>query len=165
MVCLIVAVSSLIYPFVIYSVFDMFLDKLPSAVQGDMADVKKGVIASLLIFQLFYIAGVFFIFIFVSHKIAGPMFKLKKFLKHISDGNAPETLFFRNGDYFREVADYFNEAFQSISDRYKDDSKYIEEVIHYINNLSIVVPEDKKPVLKEIVSRLEQTKDRFDEEL
>lgn len=71
---------------------------------------------------LFYLAGVtgiFFVFVFVagilfSHRIAGPLYKLKKTCKIIEDGDLEERAFFRTGDEFQDVAQSFNRMLDSV---------------------------------------------------
>ena len=111
-----------------------------------------------------FIGIVFLISIFQSHKIAGPMYKLRKFLKMVADGKPTGRLFFRKGDNFPEVAEDFNAAFGKLQETYNNDFAYLSEVSSYINNLALVVPEDKKPVLKEISQKLTEIQSRFKEE-
>ena len=103
----------------------------------------------------------FFICVFFSHKIAGPLYKLQKHLKLLRDGESPGKLFFRKGDYFQELADDVNLTFDHLEDSYKNDLVYLSEVTSYINNLSLVVPDDKRVVLNEISSRLSSMQERF----
>lgn len=60
--------------------------------------------------------AVLFIFVFyaimISHKLFGPMFKLKQHLKALHEGEVQKELFFRQGDYFMDIVDPINE-FQS----------------------------------------------------
>ena len=92
------------------------------------------------------------------------MYKLQKFLRAKRNGDDGGKLFFRKGDYFQEVADDFNEAFEEIEDQYHQDLTYLSEVNSYISNLGMVVPEDKKAVLNEITQKLTQIQNRFEEE-
>ena len=64
-------------------------------------------VASQVLYALLVIlAGFFF-----SHQIAGPIYKLKKYLSALGTAEEPpEKLFFRKGDYFPEVADEVNGA-------------------------------------------------------
>jgi len=70
-------------------------------------------------------------------------------------------LFFREGDYFGDLANELNETIEYIEDSHKNDLVYLSEVTSYINNLSLVVPDDKRVVLNEISSRLSQMQERF----
>jgi len=82
--------------------------------------------------------------------------------KNVIAGNPPERLYFRNGDNFTEVADLFNQAMERLEEDRSNDFQYLSEVSSYIKNLSVVVPEDKKPVLNEIILKLNEIQLRFD---
>lgn len=52
--------------------------------------------------------------LFVSHKIAGPMFRFEKDLQDISDGNLQKMIHIRQGDQFGSVAKNLNEMVQNV---------------------------------------------------
>jgi len=52
--------------------------------------------------------------IFLSHKVAGPLYRMNRYLEENRGSNTSEELKFRKDDYFPELADNFN--------------KYIEEL-------------------------------------
>lgn len=159
-----VFVTGLIYPFTIYV--------LLSAISANFAlknpeialyySEKRDLLILLLTGLHFGFAILsFFGCIFFSHRIAGPLYKLQKHLRSIRDGFSPGKLFFRKGDYFQDVADDLNDTIEYIEDGYKSDLVYLSEVNSYINNLSLVVPDDKRVVLNEISSRLSEIQERF----
>lgn len=48
--------------------------------------------------------------VLLSHRLGGPVFHLKKYLKDVSDGTAsPRELRFRKGDFFHDLASAFND--------------------------------------------------------
>ena len=54
-----------------------------------------------------------FIGLVVSHRIAGPLVKLKRHLELVGeDPSQDKALQFREGDFFREVADAYNTKFK-----------------------------------------------------
>ncbi len=63
---------------------------------------------------LFLVCGfssfIFFIFwgIFISHKIAGPLYRLTMFFKNAEPGMIKNRLSFRPGDFFLEIPDAIN---------------------------------------------------------
>ena len=159
-ICSLVWISSLIYPFTIIELFSSFTRMNPQA-----AEALKGARTELLIFlgayQLLYIGIVFVLCIFLTHKIAGPMYKLTNYLRNIAQGTAPSIITFRDGDNFPEVAEEVNNAFDRIADNREDDYAYLTEITTYVNNLALVVPEDKRPVLNEINARLKDIQKRL----
>ena len=49
--------------------------------------------------------------IFFSHRVAGPLYGLRKQLDAIAAGAPPKPIQFRKNDYFQEIATSFNAAF------------------------------------------------------
>ena len=49
------------------------------------------------------------IIIYISHRIAGPLYRLKMYMKKVSEGNFTSELHFRKFDEIHDVADTFNE--------------------------------------------------------
>jgi methyl-accepting chemotaxis protein len=111
--CLWLFALSVVYPLVIFSLFEFFLRYLERDPNGPPADflinTRKEVLALLVIFQLIFMAVIFLINVFVSHRIAGPLHKLKNHFRQVKEGNLRERVVFRQKDHFPEVATEFNE--------------------------------------------------------
>lgn len=159
-----VFLTGLIYPFTVYI--------LLSAISANFAlknpeialyySEKRDLLILLLIgLHIGFCVLTFFCCIFFSHRIAGPLYKLQKHLRAIREGLSPGKLFFRKGDYFQEIADDLNDTVEVMEETYKNDLVYLSEVNSYINNLSLVVPDDKRVVLNEISSRLSDIQEKF----
>jgi signal transduction histidine kinase len=160
LVCVILSLATLPYPLVIFDFMTHMIKSNPALAQN-LEEKKQTLFMFLALWQIGLTILVFVICIFFSHKIAGPMYKLRQFLNRIREGQPFSKLFFRGGDYFVEVADDLNETFEKISDDYKNDFVYLSEVNAYINNLAMVVPSDKKVVLTKITERLDEIQARF----
>ena len=50
--------------------------------------------------------------IVLSHKIAGPMYRLKKHFDEIAETGKPRPFNFREGDYFQEIPEAYNQQFK-----------------------------------------------------
>jgi methyl-accepting chemotaxis protein len=50
----------------------------------------------------------------ISHRIAGPMYKLHQSFQAVADGKRSHHLTFREEDFFHEIADIHNQAFSII---------------------------------------------------
>jgi hypothetical protein len=155
---------SIIYPISIYelmnSIIAHFSLKNPE-IAARYVNQRDTLILFLCLLHVGLTCLTFFICILLSHKIVGPLYQLQKHLKLIREGQHVENLSFRGGDYFQELATDVNETFSHLDNRYKDDLVYLSEVASYINNLSMVVPDDKRVVLNEISSRLSSIQERF----
>lgn len=70
-----------------------------------------------------------FIFtIYISHKLVGPMFRLKTFLENYCDKKSGKTkLTFRKNDFFQEIPDLVNKAIGINSDNQKNDGNFDEK--------------------------------------
>jgi len=162
-----VFISSIVYPIAIYDYMMDFIQHLSQYTPTNTADFKQNsfvVMVILIIWQLGFTSLVFLSCIFMTHKVAGPMYKLQKFLSDRGKGINNGKLMFRKGDYFHEIATQFNETFEAIEKREDRDHEVIDELKSYLDNLGMVIPEDKKIVLEELSNKLEEFKKRYNEE-
>ena len=158
----IVFLASCLYPYIIYWVINRISERFSGQAPTDYIDTMKiNLIIMLALFQLLVISIVFIVCLFQSHKIAGPIFKIRKILNNIKNGGTFEKIYLRKGDNFPELAEDLNEVFAYIQNGHNQDFAYLSEVNSYINNLSLVVPEDKRAVLQEITHKLTEIQDRF----
>jgi len=164
-ICLLVFISSLIYPFTIYDLLTNFISfaaqKSPELAQ-QFQDKRQALIVILSLWQLGFTVLVFIICIFISHKIAGPLYKLQKFFQSYREGNSLGQLYFRKGDYFPELAEDYNDTIEFVNEIRQSDAVYLAEVSSYMKNLTLVVPEDKKVVIEEINNRIGEMLSRFE---
>lgn len=159
-VCSLIYLSSLIYPFTIMELFNTFTKLNPASVEN-LKEARSDLIVFLVVYQFLFVGICFVLCIFMTHKIAGPIYKLSNYLRGIAAGEAPTQITFRGGDNFHELAQDVNNAFDSIADACDEDYAYLTEVTTYINNLALVVPEDKRTVLNEISARLKDIQTRL----
>ena len=163
-VCSIIFISSLVYPIIVLDLLTELMNRFPD-IQEKMKLAQTDLIIFLGVIQLIFISMVFIMFIFLTHKIAGPMHKLKNHLANIRQGGPITPLTFRDGDHFHDVAEEVSLFLETLSFNQQSDFQYLEEVALYIDNLSPIVPDDKKPVLGEISRRLIDIKSRYKETL
>lgn len=154
-----VLLSTIIYPFVIFDLFERIIQLQPDKA-ADVAGARNDLLVVLAVVEAVILGFLFIFSIFVSHKIAGPMYKLKNHLRALREGAELKPLFFRNGDYFKDVAEEVNLTLEYFKEQRQEDFVYLEEVAAYIANLSLVVPEDKKPILREIQANLSKVQSR-----
>ncbi len=111
MVSWLIAIS-FIYPLMIANVFDYLFQILALDPRGPelskLSATREELLTELLIIQGSLIAIAFFISIFMSHKIAGPLYKLKLFLARVSKGDLSQNLYFRKADHFQDIPPVFN---------------------------------------------------------
>tara|TARA_B100000925_G_scaffold273240_1_gene237809 strand:+ start:4432 stop:4989 length:558 start_codon:yes stop_codon:yes gene_type:complete len=151
---------SLIYPYTIYQIIESVAPALGDKAK-EFSQRKSDIFLTLGIWQVCYSLIIFSACIFFSHKIAGPIYKLNTFLKKIPELGVLQTMYFRDGDYFRELEESYNAAIKSIQDSRKLDFEQLEEIRLYLKNLALIVPEDKKIVLTEINKKIEEISNRY----
>ena len=66
----------------------------------------------LLLFSIISLAIVYVIMIFKTHKIAGPIYKLKLTLNRSKESGVVEKLIFRGGDYFSDLPSVYNDTIE-----------------------------------------------------
>ena len=163
-VCIIVFISSLIYPITIYDLFGKFVNIVAQsnpAYTNTLEEKRSSIIVILSLWQTGFTAMIFIICIFFSHKIAGPVYKLTNHLKKIRSGDSISDLSFRNGDYFPELANELNSTLNQFQTDHKNDFVYLDEINSYLQNLRLSLPEDKHNLIDEITERLSNIKHRY----
>jgi len=158
-----VFLTSLIYPFIFMGFIDELSNHVPHLAEQFLTS-RNQLVIFLMIIQFILTVIVFIIFIFMTHKVAGPMYKLRSHLNAIRDGEVITPLRFRGGDYFTDVAEDVSLFLENIQLNQENDFLYLEEVAQYIQNLSPIVPDDKKPVLNEISNKLREIISRYTKE-
>ncbi len=132
-VCVWVVAMSFIYPIIIqqlYAGLIRYAAADPSAppVQK-LLESKQDLLDWLLIIQATFICIAFFVSIFISHRIAGPLYKLTLFFRKAKEGNLSETIYFREGDYFKELATEFNDMARAIRKREESALALIDQAL------------------------------------
>ena len=70
-----------------------------------------------------------FVTLFVSHKIAGPIFRFEKDIKTIANGDLTLTIYLRDGDQLIELAEGINTMTVSLNKKILDSQKGLEKII------------------------------------
>jgi len=109
---------SLVFPYIIYNLFDFFLryvmlDPMGPAL-GDITRLRQEMTWLLVAAESFFLVLTFAISIFISHRIAGPLYKLNMFFAKAKNGELREELYFRKSDHFQEIAGAFNEMMREV---------------------------------------------------
>ena len=145
---------SIIYPIIIIQMMDFFIQK-QGGFTPEIFDKRQSLLLTIVGWQIGYIITMFIICIFFSHKIAGPLYKLNMYLKKIANNERVDRIRFRKGDYFPELAENFNNAMDTLYNLRQHDFGELKKIKDYLNNLSMVLPDDKKSVIAEINKKIE----------
>lgn len=115
-VCSLVFLSTLIYPVAIYDIFEKFTTLLGDD-PAQFIDQRNNLFYYLIAVQFAFTILMVVICLVISHRIAGPMFKLTRYLSEMREGKDVGKLHFREGDYFPEVADELNKTIEFLNSK------------------------------------------------
>ncbi len=108
---------SLFYPLVLEYVFDVIFRFVALDPNGPALELirltQNSVVHELIVLEVVFLATIFVLSIFLSHRIAGPLFKLNRALKFAAQGKT-EDIRFREKDHFEELAVSYNELMASL---------------------------------------------------
>lgn len=164
-VCVLIFCSSIIYPFSIYELMDKFINfaiKYSPEDRDKLEEQRQNIIMILSLLQICFTAAFFIVCIFFSHKIAGPLYKMKLHLNSLKEGKNLGTLFFRKGDYFPELAQDYNEAIDKVMLSRKEDFTALTEISEQLTSLKKDIPDSQKDVLDNIHKKVVNMKSRFE---
>lgn len=163
LLCFVVFISiALFFHPLISGVLDNLAIKYPQ-VSTEVNALKDQSIKLLILWEIAFILITFVSCIIMTHRIAGPVYKLKRYLMNIRNGVIDGKLEFRAGDYLHDLADEVNLTVDSIQSRFQQDSVYISEATTYLKNLKVSIPDDKKVVVEEIIKKLKEIEESMTE--
>jgi hypothetical protein len=160
---LFISVTGLFYPFSFFQIISSLINKYSAANidTSQMISVKNSIFIWFMLFHFIYTFLVAIYFLLVSHRIAGPLHKLNNYLKNLKETGSIDKIRFRENDHFKEIETSYNEAMNKIIEEKNKDFAYLSEVSTFISNISVIVPEDKKPVIAEITAKLDDMQSKF----
>jgi len=88
--------------------------------------------------------------IFVTHKIAGPMYSLVRSFRMITEGDYTQKVNIREGDDLKYVVRNFNEMADALKERCVDDRDAVAEVLN-----DQKLPEESRGKLQQLLERYE----------
>ncbi len=97
-----------------YVVGKVFLEKLS---EGDSIAIVKSASKLLALHFSIYIFIVLIVSVFISHRFAGPIFRLERISEAVSKGDLTVRAFFRTGDELFETAEYMNKMVDSLKEK------------------------------------------------
>jgi methyl-accepting chemotaxis protein len=123
----------IVYPMIISNLFDHFISYMGMDPLGptslNLVRARKNLLSLLVLMQVIMTNITFIISIFMSHRIAGPLYKLMHFFQDVKAGNLEKKLIFRKSDYFQDIAVGYNEMMSSIRGRIERNGKGVQTAI------------------------------------
>lgn len=121
---------SIIYPMLIFQLYEWFHRYVSADPNGPLIPViqesRQEIIFWLVMMQVFFMLITFLLSLFLSHRIAGPIYKIGKAMHEARNGKL-EAITFRKFDHFKELADEYNRLVESIQDSVTAAKTHIEK--------------------------------------
>lgn len=136
-VCSWVVALSFIYPLLVYNLFDFFIRYAEMDPNGPNLTVLKNARVDFLVL-LGILQGTFLLLtllvsLFLAHRIAGPLHKLKILFSKVRGGDLSDDLRLRKYDHFKDVALEYNLMLESLRQRTSAAASYIEAAKEHSN--------------------------------
>lgn len=151
--------GSVVYPVIIYMVFDYFARLIPLDPQGRVKELilrnQTEIIWLLIGFQVVYMLLAFLINIFVSHRIAGPLYKLRKAFQTAMHSTI-DGVTFRKYDYFQELATDFTSLMQEQKAQQERKNHMISDAISELDRIKDGIPAAGKEQLEKALNFLHE---------
>lgn len=133
----------------------MFGEKLARVYpQGLLLDIIKNVNMALLLRLVFLGLIVILVALVLSNRIAGPIFRIQRFLRRVSRGNYENRLILREKDELQDLAESLNRLVSKLSQERNKRQKRIDTAKQEVDKIVAQVKVDaynKKDLLKKIM--------------
>lgn len=107
------------------------------------------------------LAGIMWLGLHVSHKIAGPLVRLDHGMRHVSEGNWPRhPMKFRKGDDHHHLAERFNAMLDKVRSQVEDERGRMDEMLAEVESLSARLKQEKRTE-QEIIKELGVLQDKI----
>lgn len=149
----------------ISSLFDFFLKYASMDPNGPtvsaLTRTRQELLSVLVLLQLVFLLVTLLISVFLSHRIAGPIYKLKMFLGKAKEGDLRSRLQFRKADHFVEVATLYNEMTDGLTQIIEQDRTRIAQSIQTLERTANQVPSDGKKAFEEALNLLRAAREHL----
>ncbi len=155
-----VLVFSSIFPIFVYSMFKnmegyTYFAANPNAQQA-LKEARYDLMIFLLLSFLVTAISAFILAIFHSHRIAGPLYKLRMSMVAMQQGILDRHIFFRTQDNFPELADGFNSMTDAIFIRRRRDFERVNSVIPKLEKLQGSLSGEEQACVTEVLTALQE---------
>lgn len=160
-VCSWIFALSLVYPLMMYNLFDFFIkymESRPIDISAIVAirSTRSDLIWVLIALQILFLLITLLISMFMSHRIAGPLYKLNKHLIDVKDGKLIDDLKFRKNDHFKELADSYNLMSRGVKFLIEQKSVVARKAITQVEKATRHADANGKALLEEALKTLKQ---------
>lgn len=162
LILIIVFLTALMCSYVIYYTMMMTMGEKIANVypQGRLMAIVNAVNFRILLTILLMLPLIIVIGVFASHKIAGPIFRIERFLNSMADGSYNEQLTLRRNDELVTLANGINRVVDSIKASVKDERDKLATISLSLENLRKI--SESKPINQ---TELDQELDKLNEQV
>lgn len=93
--------------------------------------------------------------IFITHRVAGPIFVLERYLREISAGRLPKVRALRKKDEFKELHETFRKTVDTLENRYRADLATFSETLAIARSCAGQGEDAQRRALEQIACRME----------
>ena len=121
-----------------------------------LSQTRSDFLLFLLLFSVVVILCAFFLAIFHSHRIAGPLYKLSMSMIAMQQGVLDRHIQFRTKDNFQELAEGFNAMTDAIFVRRRKDFERVQSVIPKLERLQNSLHGEDQALVTEVLHALQE---------
>ena len=155
-----VIVFSSIFPIFVFTLLETMEHhayfKKNNGLATALNEARSDVIIFLLVMLLIITVLAFFLALFHSHRIAGPLYKLRISMIAMQQGVLDHHIRFRNKDNFMELADGFNLMTDAIFSRRRKDFERVHSVIPKLELLERSLQGEEQATVSEVLLALKE---------
>lgn len=137
----------MMYPWTIYDIFEALKVHLGTS-KDSLTDYRNELFVILGLMELVVMVILAIFMIFITHRVAGPLYKLGKTFKEIKDEGIFRRVYFRKNDNFQDLAQDFNELIDFLQDERESSRELLEESLQILKKEQSGNAELKEVILK-----------------
>jgi len=135
---------------------------------SSMTDIIKEKLASednkIMLYLVAFVIAIFLSLviwgILITHRIAGPIFIISRYVDSITDGKIPETRPLRKKDELKEFFEKFNKMLESLKERENVDLVVINDTLKTLEGIKESIPQDKRADIEREIGELNKLIER-----
>ncbi len=163
--CIIVAASSVLIGFLIFFLANasttVAIENTKVTVKSTSDFILPVIVYTLLIVSVFSAVAVSIVTLLVSHKIAGPLYRLKNQIEALKDGNLGINFNIREKDQLQLLAKTLNGMCVSLKQKYSELKDKYKDLNHYLGKKNFCVSEDDKQEIARILEDIDKALNFF----
>jgi methyl-accepting chemotaxis protein len=149
-----------IFPIFVYTLFESMekhsLFSKSTAALAALTEARSDMIIFFVVMAVVTMLTAFLLALFHSHRIAGPLYKLRMSMVAMQQGVLNQHIKFRAKDNFPELADGFNAMTDSIFIRRRRDFERVSSVIPKLERLQSALAGEDQATVTEVLNALQE---------